>query len=125
TKMAWDFDRVAEEQRNVRVTAFLFAVTKEGDNDFHLIVDDDGNIEDGAKFNVEVSGIPNEGPDADAIRQVRDAFKAHFNGSPPKQYKPFLTPVRVVIEGSLFFDRDHPPGRVGPEGYRPAHAWEI
>lgn len=125
TQKNWDFDRVDDEKRNVRVTAYLFAVHKESDNDFHLILDDDGNVEDGAKMNSEISGIPNEGPDSDAIRQVRDGFKSRFNGNPPTQYLPFLTPVRVVIEGSLFFDRDHPPGTVGPQGYRPASAWEI
>jgi hypothetical protein len=126
TEKAWDFDRIDKEQRNVRVTAYVFAITKESDNDFHLILDDDGSIEEGAKLNAEVSGIPTEGPNIEALRQVREAFKAHFEGSPPTKYKPFLDPpVRVVIEGSLFFDRDHPPGTVGPEGYRPASAWEI
>jgi hypothetical protein len=125
TEKNWDFGRVEDEQRNVRVTAYLFAVRKESDNDFHLILDDDGNLEDGAKLNAEISGIPNEGPDRNAIRQVRDSFKSRFNGNPPTQYRPFLGPIRVVIEGSLFFDRDHPPGTVGPQGYRPASAWEI
>jgi hypothetical protein len=126
TKKDWDFDRINLEQRNVRVTGFLFAITKESDNDFHLIIDDDGNIEDGAKINVEITGIPTEGPDIEALRQVRAAFKAQFNGSPPTMYRPFFDPpLRVVIEGSLFFDRDHPAGAVGPQGYRPASAWEI
>ncbi|HSQ54275.1 MAG TPA: hypothetical protein VLM40_00910 [Gemmata sp.] len=125
-KKDWDFDRIEPERRNVRVTAYLFAVKKESDNDYHLLIDDDGDIEEGAKFNVEVAGIPDEGADRDAIRDVRDAFKAQFNGNPPMQYKPFFNPPkRVVIEGSLFFDRDHPAGAVGPQGYRPASAWEI
>ena len=34
----WDFDRIQEERRNVRVIAYLFAIAKESDNDFHLIV---------------------------------------------------------------------------------------
>ena len=126
TKKQWDFDRVKEERRNVRVTAYLFAVAKESDNDYHLIIDDDGDIEDGAKLNVEISGVPTDGPDRDAIQEVRDAFKDHFDGNPPKKYKPFFNPPkRVVIEGSLFFDRDHAAGTVGPEGFRPASAWEI
>src|SRR5262249_4522058 len=104
----------------------LFAVKKESDNDYHLILDDDGDIEEGAKFNVEISGVPTEGPDIADIRKVREKFKDHFDGDPPKKYKPFFDPPkRVVIEGSLFFDADHPAGQVGPEGYRPASAWEI
>lgn len=125
TVKRWDFARVAEEQRNVRVTAYLFAVQKESDNDYHLILDDDGFLEEGAKFNSEISGVPNEGPDQERIRQVRQQFKDHFGGSPPATYRPFLGPIRVIIESSLFFDRDHPSGVVGPQGYRPASAWEI
>jgi len=126
TQKAWDFDRIDSEQRNVRVTAFLFAIAKESDNDFHLIIDDDGFLEEGAKMNVEIAGVPTEGPDIDAVQQVRDFFKAQFGGNPPTKYKPFLDPPRqVIIEGSLFFDRDHPSGEVGPQGFRPASAWEI
>lgn len=125
----WDFDRTPPEQRNVRVIAYVFAIAKESDNDYHLIVDDDGQIEDGAKLNVEVSGVPTEGPDAQAVLEVRNGFKAHFGGSPPKKYKKndefAFAPKRVLIEGSLFFDTDHPAGTVGPEGYRPGSAWEI
>jgi len=125
----WDFDRINEngynERRNVRVTAYLFAVQKESDNDFHCILDDDGSLEDGAKMNAEISGIPTESPDRDQIAQVRQDFKNYFNGNPPQTYKPFFGPVRVVIEGSLFFDVDHASGTVGPQGYRPASAWEI
>jgi hypothetical protein len=129
TQENWDFDRINEmghnERRNVRVTAYLFAVQKEADNDFHLILDDDGSLEEGAKMNAEISGIPTDSSDRDQIAQVRQDFKDHFNGNPPQTYKPFIGPVRVVIEGSLFFDRDHPSGTVGPQGYRPASAWEI
>jgi hypothetical protein len=122
----WDFDRVQEERRNVRVTAYLFAIHKESDNDFHLIIDDDGQIADGAKLNVEIAGIPDQGPDQDAIRTVRQAFKDHFGGNPPREYKPFLDPPqKITIEGSLFFDVDHAAGAVGPTGYRPSTAWEI
>jgi hypothetical protein len=132
TQLNWNFDRIDEdgysEQRNVRVLAYLFAVQKESDNDFHLILDDDGDIEEGAKMNAEISGIPTEGSDAAAIRSVRDAFKARFNGNPPTQYKDWPYDGRaipVLIEGSLFFDRDHPSGTVGPQGHRPGSAWEI
>jgi hypothetical protein len=122
----WDFDRIDEEAKNVRVTAYLFAIQKESDNDFHLIIDDDGYLEEGAKLNVEISGIPDEGPDIQALRTVRNRFKDLFNGEPPTTYRPFLDPPRkVVIEGSLFFDRDHLKGTVGPVGYRPSTAWEI
>jgi hypothetical protein len=37
------------------------------------LFDDDGDIEEGAKMNVEISGIPTEGPDIDLINEVRNS----------------------------------------------------
>src|SRR5258708_4707522 len=49
TQTDWDFDRIPEEVRNVQVTGYLFAVKKESDNDYHLVIDDDGFLDEGAK----------------------------------------------------------------------------
>ena len=55
-----DSDRTPEEERNVRVRAFLYAASRESDNDFHLIVGDEG---DQAKMmTMEVSGLPSAMP---------------------------------------------------------------
>jgi hypothetical protein len=126
TETSWDFGRIEAERRNVRVVAYIFAIGKESDNDFHMILDDDGILDQGAKLNAEISGIATEGPDIETLQQMRDGFKAYFGGNPPRKYQPFLDPpLHVAIEGSLFFDRDHPAGAVGPEGFRPGSAWEI
>src|SRR5262249_42444455 len=54
-------DRVAEEKRNVTVTAYLYAASREADNDFHLIIGGDPDDEDRLYMNVEISGLP-KGP---------------------------------------------------------------
>ena len=52
-----DSDRVAEEKRNVRVKAFLYAASMEDDNDFHLIIGRDPSK--AAKYmTAEISGLP-------------------------------------------------------------------
>jgi hypothetical protein len=118
-------DRVAEEQHTVVVTAFLYASTKEKDNDFHCIIGTAPD-HDPQFFNVEVSGLPLSGPFRQPLKQVRDTFKAFFGtGLPGRGYKKFNPPIPVRITGSLFYDIDHPPGAVGPGALKPKTAWEI
>jgi hypothetical protein len=53
-------------------------------------------------------------------------FLAYFNQHPPSRgYKKFAPPIAVILEGSVFFDVDHPAGAVGPAGLKPSSAWEI
>src|SRR6266851_6526455 len=56
--------RVAAEKRNVRVNGFIHAFKKEGDNDYHVILGDGSNAENPVYLNVEVSGIPVGGTNA-------------------------------------------------------------
>src|SRR5690242_12889120 len=50
--------RVTEEQRNVKVSAFLYAASREADNDFHLIVGRDHTQTPEMYMTMEVSGLP-------------------------------------------------------------------
>jgi len=70
--------RVAEEERNVRLPVYLYAASREADNDFHLIV---GNApaDQPMYMTAEVSGLP----PADAaslarLNTVRDALENRF-----------------------------------------------
>lgn len=121
--------RVDAEKRNVRVRGFIHAFKKEGDNDYHVILGDGLGAENPAYLNVEVSGIPVGGGNANRQRliQVRDEFKATLNLGPngPNGYKRPHDPIPVKITGSLFWDVDHPPGAVGPSGLKPTTSWEI
>lgn len=77
--------RAAEKQRNVTVTAYLYATKKETDNDFHLLIGDNPNGGDGRFMTAEVSGLPN--PDNNhtpQVHQVRDRAEAAEASARPR-----------------------------------------
>jgi hypothetical protein len=119
-------NRVDEEQHNVVVTAYLYASSKEPDNDFHCIFG--AAPGQPAQFlNVEITGLPLSGAAKAQLKTVRDKFKEFFgpDNLPGSGYSKFDPPIPVKIAGSIFFDIDHPAGVVGPTGLRPKTAWEI
>lgn len=123
-------NRVAEEKRNVKLTAFLYAASREDDNDFHLIVGRAPGAAPPMYFTVELSGLPPANSTAFArLKAARDAFKAFFGGNVPgSSYSFFSPPIPVEVEGSLFFDMSHATGnRPGPQSLRPKMpvVWEI
>lgn len=123
-----DSERTTQEQYNVAVEGYIFAASKERDNDFHLIVGDKDCAEAGCFINVEVSGLPQDPaePSYPTLSAVRTKFLAYFNQQQPTRgYKRFSPPIEVALTGSVFFDVDHPAGAVGPAGLKPSSAWEI
>jgi hypothetical protein len=127
-----DSDRVEEEQRNVSVRAFIYAASRENDNDFHVIIGRDP--EQARTFmNVEVSGLPsNSHPDRSSLKGVRDTFKDFFANHPERipgtSYDFYEPPIPVLIGGSLFFDVTHATGgKPGPQDLRDdiPTIWEI
>jgi hypothetical protein len=119
--------RVAEEKRNVTVTAYLVATKKENDNDFHLILAStpDG---DGPYLTAEVSGLPRTGTaqKKSAFRAVRTQYSDLLHGHVPgPRYQLIDPPLPVTVTGSLFYDIDHPAGAVGTHGFVPTTSWEI
>lgn len=119
-------DRVAEERHNVAITGFLYASTKESDNDYHCIIGMDPHSPP-QFLNVEVSGLPVSGPFRAPLKTARDAFEEFFGDNLPTSggYSKFDPPIKVRVTGSIFFDVDHKAGVVGPAGLRPKTAWEI
>lgn len=108
-----DSGRVAEENRNVRLRAFLYAASREADNDFHLIVGGDPNSEPHVYMTNEISGLPPEGSGSfAALKSARDAYKTFFGDHlPGASYDFYDPPIPIEIEGSLFFDMSHARGR--------------
>jgi hypothetical protein len=107
-------NRVAEERRNVRLRAFLYAASREDDNDFHLIVGRAPTLQP-VYMTMEVSGLPPSNHRHRAtLKQVRDDYKAFFQhhplGLPGASYAFYVPPIPVEIEGSLFFDMSHVTG---------------
>ena len=122
--------RVAEENRNVRLRAFLYAASREADNDFHLIIGDTPSAEPHVYMTSEISGLPPEGSGSFAtLKSARDAYKSFFGDNLPNaSYDFYDPPIPIEIEGSLFFDMSHANGRSpGPPSLHPdmPTIWEI
>jgi hypothetical protein len=125
-----DSGRVVEEDRNVRLRAFLYAASREADNDYHLIVGRDPNSTPHLYMTAEISGLPPAGSAAFArLSAARAAYKAFFADQlPGTTYDFYDPPIPIEIEGSLFFDMSHAHGQ-GP-GPKSLHKdiptiWEI
>jgi len=122
--------RVKEENRNARLRAFLYAASREKDNDFHLIVGRAPAPTPHVYMTAEVSGLPPQSSKSFApLKSARDAFKQFFAGHlPGPSYDFYDPPIPIEIEGSLFFDMSHASGE-GP-GPQSLHKdiptiWEI
>jgi hypothetical protein len=126
--------RVEEEERNVRVNAFIYAASREDDNDFHLIIGRDPDKTPEMYMTMELSGLP---PKTSAsfkkLNAARDSYKKFFNENlggnlPGLKYSFYDPPIAVTIEGSLFFDMSHAKGSApGPKSLksRMPTIWEV
>ena len=122
--------RVQEEKRNVRLKAFLYAASREDDNDFHLIIGQDISDPVEVYMTVELAGLPPPSAGSFArLRKVRESFKDYFQDNLPNaSYDYYDPPVPIEIEGSLFFDMTHATGsKPGPASLRNKipTIWEI
>jgi len=114
----------------VRVKAFLYAASREDDNDFHLIIGRDPAKTPETYMTAELSGLPPQNADSfTKLKAARDDYKAFFgNDVPGFTYDFYDPPIPVVIEGSLFFDMTHATGQhPGPQSLksRMPTIWEI
>lgn len=123
--IARDTGRVREEIRNVGVCAFMAAAKREADNDYHIILSNGRK----AFMNVEVSGVPRNGSarDQKLLWDVRKVFESFVDetGRSVSAYTGWGDLVPVYVEGSLFYDTEHAPGKVGPAWARPKTSWEV
>lgn len=123
--------RVADEDRNVRLTTWLYAQSRENDNDFHLILGRSPQSKEEMYMTMEVSGLPPKSAASFAkLKRVRDTFMKFFaDNLPGTGYDFFDPPIKVEIGGSLFFDVTHAGGggRPGPKDLRPHMPviWEV
>jgi hypothetical protein len=121
--------RVQEENRNVSVRAWLYAASKEDDNDFHLIIGRGPSASPRKFMTVELSGLPPaNNPNRAKLQAVRDNFKTFFGANlPGTKYDFYDPPIPVIVTGSLFFDAGHHAGQVGPSPLRQQipTTWEI
>jgi len=124
--------RVTQEQRNVRITGFLYAASREADNDFHLIVGRDPKAGPAMYMTMEISGLPPAGSAAfKALNTARTAYKSFFGAKLPLAgYDYYSTnPIPIVIEGSVFWDATRATGQAPgpPPSLKPnmPTIWEV
>ena len=122
--------RITEEDKNVSVTsAYLYAIARESDNDYHLVIGD-ANATPATLINCEAGGLPSSSSAVSysAMKTVRDYLKLHFGTDfcNKSGYTHFSPAIKInVLKGSIFYDVDHLPGITGPAGYRASTSWEI
>jgi hypothetical protein len=116
-------NRVPEEMRNVKlIKVFLYAIKREDDNDYHLILGDNK----GQYLTAETSGLPVKGSSFyNRLEKSRNQLKEFFGPFCISTYRKFQPAIPVEVTGSLFYDKDHDAGAIGPVGMRPKTAWEI
>jgi hypothetical protein len=97
------------------------------DNDFHVIIGGDPDDPERLYMNVEVSGLPKDGPFREPMKIARDQFKNHFGDKLPAKpgFHEIKPPILVTVTGSLFYDISHPPDAPGPKAHKPHTSWEI
>jgi hypothetical protein len=124
-------NRVPVENRNVHVSGFLYAASREADNDFHLIVGLDPKTGKETYMTMEVSGLPpKKDPSYQALNGARTSFKTFFQDKnlPGAGYHFYQPPIPLQAEGSLFFDVKHSKGQApGPPSLksRMPTIWEV
>jgi hypothetical protein len=122
--------RVAEEQRNVRFKAFLYAASRQASNDYHLEIGGAPNTKPGMLLTARISGLPPvNSPVYLKLKDAREAWEGFFgNNVPGISYSFYDPPIPIEIEGSLFFNITFV-GRsdVGPSSLRADKktVWEI
>jgi hypothetical protein len=122
--------RAAGEKRNVRVRAFLYAASREADNDFHLIIGRSPSKSPSMYMTVELSGLPSKSSTHfKRLKKTRESYKTFFaDQMPGLTYDFYDPPIPVEVEGSLFFDMSHATGsKPGPSSLRDdiPTIWEI
>ena len=122
--------RIKEEDRNVKMRAFIYAASREADNDFHVIVGRAPEAVPSVYMTIEVSGLPAKTAGSfSKLAAARGSFKTFFGDQlPGATYDFYDPPIPIDLAGSLFFDSKHAHGsRPGPATLRPhmPTVWEI
>jgi hypothetical protein len=120
------------EQVNVTVNdAWIYEISKQKDNDYHLLIGVSPDQDGGRYLNAEISGIDPQGPDAPDLWALRQLFKSQFPqyvGRSLPSVGRFIqptNPIHIRITGSIFLDADHGRNIVGHGNIKNFTSWEI
>ncbi len=121
-----------EEIELVNVTvkqAWIYEISHQGDNDYHLLIGVNPDTDDGRYLNAEISAINPESPDAKDLWELRKLFKKQYEDysgkSLPKGYTQPMNPIHIRLSGSIFLDADHGRRAVGHGDIKNFTSWEI
>lgn len=122
--------RVAEEDRNVKLKAFIYAASRENDNDYHLIIGLSPTAATEVYMTMELSGLPpSSSKSFSKLKKARKSYHDFFAPNPPGfTYDFYDPPVPIEVAGSLFWDASHATGsRPGPQSLRSRVpvVWEV
>jgi hypothetical protein len=110
------------------ISVFLYAIAREADEDYHIIIGTSANPAKASFFTAECSGLPaNDHPFFGKIKAVRKSL-VELLGNKERcagGYVKFNDHPRVKIIGSLFYDKEHESNLPGPASCKPKTAWEL
>ncbi|MBD0376986.1 MAG: hypothetical protein ICV51_15310 [Flavisolibacter sp.] len=120
--------RVAAENKLVQLPfAFLYAIKRESDEDYHIIIGTTNKQATAEFFNVECAGLPPmNNKNFQKLKAARDQVVTFLNGEICKDGYTFFDDFpKIKVSGSLFYDKEHENSIVGPAKHKPKTAWEL
>jgi len=120
--------RISSEDANFSVQAFLYAITRESDEDYHIIIGTSNDPSTAEFFNVECAGLPaNSSAFFAKLQTVRNKVVSFLGGTEvcKSGYIKFHDHPKIQVSGSLFYDKEHENSIVGPTDSKPKTAWEL
>lgn len=110
------------------ISVYLYAIARESDEDYHIIIGTSANPSTANFFNIECSGLPpTSNPGYTKLKTVRQKVVALLGGIErcTNGYIKFTDHPKVKIIGSLFYDKEHESNIPGPSTSKPKTAWEL
>ncbi len=119
---------IIEDSVVTLASVYLYAIARESDEDYHIIVGTSSNAATAKFFNIESSGLPPvTSASYNAIKTARQKVVAFLGGTERcvNGYIKFSIPPKVKIIGSLFYDKQHEAKIPGPATSKPKTVWEL
>lgn len=119
---------VIEDSVVTFISVYLYAIARESDEDYHMIIGTSANPATAKFFNIECSGLPaTNNSSYNKIKTARQKVVALLGGTErcTGGYIKFNDHPKVKIIGSLFYDKEHEHNIPGPASSKPKTAWEL
>ena len=117
-----------EDSAVTLISVYLYAIARESDEDYHIIIGTSANPSTASFFNIECSGLPpTNNPGFNKLKTARQKVVAFLGGIErcTNGYIKFTDHPKVKIIGSLFYDKEHESNIPGPSTSKPKTAWEL